>query len=299
MLDYKLLEALALVVREQGFERAAAALHITQSAVSQRVRQLEEQAGQVLVRRTSPPEPTAAGREMLRHYSLVTLLEKDLQAAVDLRADAGPVSLPVAVNADSLDTWFLDAVGPFLRREEVVLDLRVDDQDQTHRMLRHGEVVGCVSVEPRPMQGCRALPLGGMRYRLLAAPAFAKRWFPHGLSAEHAARAPLLTYNRKDLLQVHLLRQALGEYPAAAPVFYLPSTAGFTRAILAGLGYGSVPDQHSAPHLASGAMTDLAPGCAVDVQLYWHFWNIRSDMLERFSADLAANAAEHLERPAA
>ncbi|TVM35811.1 LysR family transcriptional regulator ArgP [Oceanidesulfovibrio marinus] len=295
MLDYRLLEALALVVREQGFEKAAETMHLTQSAVSQRIKQLEEQAGQVLVRRTSPPEPTRAGREMLRHYNQVKLLENDLQTTVGLGRDSGPVSLPVAVNADSLDTWFLDAVGPFMRREKVVLDLRVDDQEQTQRMLRDGEVVGCVSVEPRPMQGCRALHLGGMRYRLLASPEFMAEWFPEGLDEKHAEKAPLLTYNRKDNLQVNLLRQAIGVYPEKAPIFYLPSTDGFTRAILSGLGYGSVPDQHSAPHLASGAMVDAAPGCNVDVQLYWHSWNIRSDILERFSADLTDNAAKYLE----
>ena len=54
MLDYKHIEALAKVIQEGGFERAAQALFLTQSAVSQRVRQLEESSGQILKTSLSP-----------------------------------------------------------------------------------------------------------------------------------------------------------------------------------------------------------------------------------------------------
>ena len=54
-IDYKLLKALSVVVQEGGFEKASRVLHISQPAVSQRVKLLEEQTGQVLLTRTSPP----------------------------------------------------------------------------------------------------------------------------------------------------------------------------------------------------------------------------------------------------
>lgn len=290
MLDYKLLEALAFVVREGGFEKAARALNLTQSAVSQRVRQLEDHCGQVLLARTTPPGPTQAGREMLRHYQQVRRLEEDLWQAVVPAETPAFVSLAVGVNADSLATWFLEAVGAFLRQRRVVLDLRVDDQEATQRMLKDGEVLGCVSAEPRPMQGCRAVRLGRMVYRLLASPDFAAQWFPGGVTLESAAQAPMLRYSPKDRLQESLLRMALGQMPQGAPLLCVPSTEGFVAAILAGLAHGSVPDQHSRPHLERGAMVDLLPHCQVGVELYWHCPNIRSRLLEDFTAALVAGA---------
>ena len=67
-------------------------------------------------------------------------------------------------------TWFYPAVNEFLSREKVLLDLTVDDQDQTRKLLRDGMVMGCISSEPEPVQGCRAARLGTMCYRMLAAP---------------------------------------------------------------------------------------------------------------------------------
>ena len=57
MFDYAALEALATVLREGSFERAARRLHVTPSAISQRIKQLEERAGQVHSKRVLHPPP--------------------------------------------------------------------------------------------------------------------------------------------------------------------------------------------------------------------------------------------------
>ena len=54
MLDYASLFALSTVVREGSFERAARALNVTPSAISQRIRLLEERVGCALVVRAQP-----------------------------------------------------------------------------------------------------------------------------------------------------------------------------------------------------------------------------------------------------
>lgn len=200
MFDYKLIEAMATVYNEGGFDKAAKSLHLTQSAVSQRVKLLEDQAGQVLLVRSTPPDVTPAGRRLLRHYLKVKKLEDDL---LDDFADDDEkrfASLAVGVNADSLATWFPGAMGSFLENERVTLDIRTDDQEQTHRMLKDGEVVGCISSRKQPMQGCRASYLGKMDYRLFATPAFAAKWFPDGFNLVEAREAPALIFNRKDNL---------------------------------------------------------------------------------------------------
>ena len=294
MLDYKLIEALAAVVQEGGFDRAARRLHLTQSAVSQRVKLLEQQTGQVLLVRSAPPSPTPPGKRMVKHFLQVNRLEDDL---LDDMADGegdGFAPLAVGVNADSLATWFLEAVRPFLEKERVVLDLRSEDQDRTHELLRDGEVIGCVSAMDKPVQGCRATYLGPMDYRLVATPAFAAAWFPRGLTAAAVEKAPAMAFNRKDTLHAKLYERVLERPPADVPVHYLPSSEKFAGFICTGLGCGMLPDQQSAHLLASGRLVDLAPDRPVRVDLFWHCWNLRSGLLDRLTQILVAGAQKAL-----
>ncbi|MBU1002603.1 MAG: LysR family transcriptional regulator ArgP [Proteobacteria bacterium] len=288
MLDYKLLEALGTVVTEGGFERAARVLNLTQSAVSQRVRLLEEQTGQILVARSAPPTPTAAGVRLLKHYRQVRLLEGDLDPEIGADKNGAEYgrTLALAVNADSLATWFLPAVQPFVHQHQVLLDLRVDDQDETHKLLRDGDVVGCVSARAEPMQGCRVATLGRMEYRLLAAPGFAHRWFPQGLTMEAVRRAPAVTFNRVDESINVILRRVFGQVPTPYPTHYVPSSEQFVNVIAAGWGYGTLPEQQSRELLASGALVDLAPDHPLPVTLSWHCWNLDSPLLSALAQAL-------------
>ena len=296
MLDYKLIEALAMVVREEGFDRAGRALGITQSAVSQRIRSLEEQTGQVLLARTTPPRATPAGRRMLKHYLQVKRLEEELVEGMDQGVEKGFATLSLGLNADSLATWFLEAVGDFLSESRVLLDIRVDDQEQTHRFLKDGEVVGCISTRAQPIQGCRSAYLGRMRYRLLAAAKFAARWFPQGLTREGAARAPALIFNHRDELHHQLLYQILGELPWPIPAHYVPSSERFVDIIDSGLAYGMLPDLQSRSLLEEGRLVDLAPDRNLPVELYWHCWNIRSNLLEDLTRHLIEQSDRRLDR---
>lgn len=306
MLDYKLLEALNAVAEEGGFEKAARRLCLSQPAVSQRVRSLEEQAGLILLTRSVPPRPTPAGERLLRHFRQVSLLEADLRGGLGPTASSTgpfpgadgpdpPVSLSIGVNADSLGAWFLEAVTPFLERENVLLDLRVDDQERTLRFLRDGEVAGCVSAREAPVQGCRSERLGEMRYRLCATPEFVTRHFPEGLTADALRTAPAILFNREDGLHGRMIAALSLPDAGPFPAHYIPSYERFGDAIPSGLGYGMLPDQQSAAHRAAGRLVDLAPGRWLSVPLYWHCWNIRSRLLERLTAHLVRTAAELLE----
>ncbi|WP_035042765.1 LysR family transcriptional regulator ArgP [Desulfovibrio sp. X2] len=307
MIDYRCLEALAVVVEEGGFEKGARVLHLTQSAVSQRIRALEEGLGQVLLVRSSPPAPTATGRRLLAHWRQVRRLEEDVLAEAmpgggELDGGRAFTTLPVGVNADSLATWFLPALDGFVREHRVLLDLRVDDQEATHEFLRDGEVVGCVSVRPEAMQGCRVVPLGSMGYRLVAAPDYRDWWCPDGLTPEAAAQLPLVIFNRKDDLHNKLLRQVLGGEPPPLRAHWLPSSEGFVTFIRQGHAAGMLPDAQSFPYLDAaagageghGSLVDLAPGCTVQVDLFWHCWNLRSPLLDELGEALVRGARELL-----
>ncbi|MFW5489494.1 MAG: LysR family transcriptional regulator ArgP [Desulfovibrio sp.] len=304
MLDYKGIEALAAVVREGGFEKAAASLYITQSAVSQRIRAIEERAGRLLLNRTNPPRPTSAGRLVLRHQAQVALLENDLQAALFPEAEEGFASLPVGVNADSLAIWFHQAMGSFVARERMLLDLYVDDQDQTHKLLRKGEVLGCVSSLAEETRGCRTVRLGSMTYRLVASPEYVAKYLPDfgtdfwtgGPTLEAMSKAPLLCFNRRDKVHEPLFDIMYNGKQPDSPCHYVPSIEGHVGLVLAGAGYGMVPDQHSQPHLRSGRLIDLAPEHAQCIGLYWHCWNLESDLLKRFTNELEERAAGLLDQ---
>lgn len=291
MLDYKLLHALAAVAEEGGFERAARRLNITQSAVSQRIRQLEEALGRPVLARTQPPTPTGPGRRLLRHARRVGLLEAELARSLELEGEAGKKdgpwqSLALAVNADTLATWFTGAVLPLLAGERLALDLKVDDQERTHELLRAGEVVGCVSTRETAMQGCRALFLGIMRYHCASAPEFAARWFPQGLDLNAALQAPAVVFNRQDTVHDRFLSDLLGESPQGAPRHHVPNSERFVDFVIGGAGYGLIPHMQAAAPLADGRLTDLAPAAAMSVPLYWHCWNIASPLLARLTKAL-------------
>ncbi len=294
MLDYKHIEALAKVIQEGGFERAAQALFLTQSAVSQRVRQLEESSGQILISRTTPPQPTSAGKALLKHYQQVKLLEEGLSSELTASSALKATTLTIGINADSLAHWFITAIDPILQKMDVLIDLRVDDQEQTHNYLRKGEVVGCVSTEAKAMQGCLVEKLGTMNYRLLATPDFIERWFPDGLSLEDAGQAPAVIFNRKDRLHFQFFEQYLGQAPKSLAAHFIPAPDQFLQLITNGNSYGMVPDWQGTELLESKQLKEILPGATLQLNLYWHCWNLAARPLQDFSNQLVAGARKQL-----
>ncbi|NOX34744.1 MAG: LysR family transcriptional regulator ArgP [Deltaproteobacteria bacterium] len=290
MLDYKLLEALACVILEQGFDKASRRLCITQSAVSQRVKLLEDQAGQVLVTRTMPPRPTPAGQRLLKHYMQVKTLEADLERQVEKKRNSKFKILSAGINADSLATWFFPAVSPFLKCHKVLLDLKVDDQDKTHKMLRNGEVSGCISSQSTPVQGCRATYIGTMTYRLAATPEFAGIYFSKNRDMENFKAAPAVIFNRRDDLHDQFFNMFFKTPMPEIPIHYVPSSEIFADMIINGAAYGMIPDLQALDHILAGRLTDLAPDCHIRVRLYWHRWNLSSQLLDDFSKIMVKNA---------
>ncbi|WP_447593294.1 LysR family transcriptional regulator ArgP [Aquipseudomonas campi] len=285
MFDYKLLAALAAVVEQAGFERAAQLLGLSQSAVSQRIKLLEARVGQPVLVRGTPPLPTEIGRRLLNHVQQVRLLERDLQGQVPALDEGGlPERLRIALNADSLATWWAGAVGAFCAEQRLLLELVVEDQEVGLKRMRAGEVAACVCAAERPVAGARSLALGAMRYRALASPAFIARHFPHGVQYEQLARAPAIVFGPDDLLQ-HRYLASLGVVGGFAH-HLCPSSEGFVRLTEAGFGWGLVPELQVQESLASGALVELIPGRPVDVPLYWHHWRSGSELLNEMTRHL-------------
>lgn len=289
MLDYKLLAALAAVVEQAGFDRAAQALGLSQSAVSQRIKLLEARLGQPVLLRAAPPQPTEVGRRLLNHVQQVRLLERDLQGQVpELDEGRLPERLRIALNADSLSTWWAAAVAPFCRDHGVVLDHVLEDQDVGLKRMRAGEVAACVCAVERPLAGARSQFLGAMRYRALASPAFIARHLGAGASAEALLRAPAIVFGPDDQLQ-HRYLASLGLSGAFAH-HLCPSSEGFVRLLQSDLGWGLVPELQVREALASGALLDVFRGKPIDVPLYWHHWRNGGELLAELTRQLTGSA---------
>ncbi len=298
VLDYSSLSALAAVVREGSFERAARALNVTPSAISQRIRLLEERVGCALVVRGQPCQATPAGRRLCHHVDRVRLLEQELQEALPSLAPEGVarVALPVAVNADSLATWFAPTLAAFAANAAVLLEVAVDDQDHTAEWLRTGAVLAAVTGSARPAAGCNSQPLGLMRYRAVASPAYMQHHFSAGVDAGSLASAPSLQYNAKDELQESWVRQWCHQ-DVELPRHSLPSTHAFVIAALGGMGWGMQPEALIREHLESGALVELVPDTALDVPLHWQQARAASALLESLTRQVMAAARAALLPP--
>ncbi|WP_110948569.1 LysR family transcriptional regulator ArgP [Pseudomonas bohemica] len=293
MFDYKLLSALAAVVEQAGFERAAQVLGLSQSAVSQRIKLLEARIGQPVLVRATPPIPTEIGRRLLNHVQQVRLLERDLQNVVPALDEGGaPERLRIALNADSLATWWAQAVGDFCTEHHVLIDLVVEDQDVGLKRMRAGEVAACLCGSERPVAGARSLLLGAMRYRALASPEFIARHFPEGFTPQALARAPALVFGPDDFLQ-HRYLQSLG-IEGGFQHHLCPSSEGFIRMTEAGMGWGLVPELQVREQLASGTLVQLLSDRCIDVPLYWHHWRNGGQLLTRLTDHLAKKAGRWL-----
>lgn len=289
-IDLAQLRALVAVVDEGSFDAAASRLHLTPSAVSQRIKALEQSAGRVLVRRTKPTEATESGYAYLR---LARQVEALLQ---DVRVDVAPgeqrlPTIPLAINGDSLATWVLPTLASL--SGTAYFDIRREDEGHTADLLRSGTVMAAITSDAAAVQGCRSTRLGTMRYRPMATPAFVAQWFADSVDAMSLERAPVIVFDRSDDLQDAYLRQR-SRRRLDPPRHYIPASSQFSEAIGLGLGWGMLPREQSEAAERAGLLVDFAPGHHVDVTLYWQQWTLQTPALEATAQAIRSAAADHL-----
>ena len=291
--DREQLETLAAVVRDGTFDAAARRLSVTPSAVSQRIKALEQQLGRVVVVRSKPIRATESGAALLRLAQQLVVLEQETAGELGLDsgegASASTLVVPLAVNADSMATWLLPALAEVAAQHPVAVELHRDDQEYTAALLADGTVMAAVTSDSKPVAGCTVTPLGRMVYRPVATPGFAARWFPRGVDAAALAHAPLIDFDRKDELQARYVR-SVTRRAVAPPRHLVPASADFAAAVTLGLGWGMLPDQQADAGRASGALVTLDDAGSIAVPLFWQQWNLRSTLLDRVAAVVVAHA---------
>ena len=297
--DPAALECLAAIVEEGGFERAAQRLNVTQSAVSQRLRALEAQVGSVLIVRSRPLKPTSAGQLLLKHTKQLRLLRADLERDLQELAPSAPGGsrederISIAINADSIATWAMGALHDLVR-QRLPLEIITDDQDFTQEWLRSGQVLGCVTTLKQALRGCKMVPLGAMHYVAVASADFARQHLPQGLTPHNFRDVSFLSFNRKDDMAAEFVARTFGLKRVALNHLFVPSTEGQMRAVSAGWGVGVMPELLARGPIADGSVVDLVPGHFLPIQLYWHCWNLESELLDALTEALKATAATTL-----
>lgn len=288
------LAAFAAVLDEGSFDGAARRLSLTPSAISQRIKALEDRLGQILILRRIPCEATEAGQRLLRSVQQLRLLEaetlNDFHVGTD---DSGPGTVAIGVNADSLATWFLSALAQLHDTHQLLFDIRVEDQDHSTNLLRDGSVLGAITAEAQPVQGCSVKKLGVMRYLPVAPPTFVTRYFGDGVNAASLGKAPMLVFNRKDDLQWRFMH-GITRARLAPPIHYVPSATAFVEGAALGLGWAMAPESLLQQHFADGTLKPIAPNRWLDVPLYWQCWAIRSGTLATVTDVLLAAARKGL-----
>lgn len=294
------LRALDAAVAEGTLEAAARHLRVTPSAVSQRIKALEGAVGRILLQRTKPVRPTESGLAVLRLARQIALLTGDTARelgtatpeydAIDHPGNH-PVRIPIAVNADSLETWVMPALarGP----AGVCYEIHREDEEHTTRLLRDGTVMAAITATARPVQGCRVQHLGAMRYRPMATPEFARTWFAGGATAQAFAVAPVVMFDRKDDLQDRLIRRR-ARRPVDPPRHYIPASSGYAEAVRLGLGWGMLPDLQIDTGRYAQELVGIDDTLHIDVALYWQQWRLDSPALTAISTEIATVATESL-----
>ena len=285
-LDYRALAVLDAVASHGSFEKAAVALGISQSAVSQRIKALEDASGRLLIIRGQPAVPTGLGQRLITHHRHVTLMEASLD--IDLGNTVSMPELAIAIDDDSLATWFPATLAPLLAPPRCQLDVRLADSDAALQMVRDGTVFGCVASDTgTDVHATSVTPLGTLRHVCVATPMFAGHWFGDGFSADAVQLAPAVV-GQHSLLARFLAEQL--DLHAPFPHHRLPVAAARRACIEDGLAYGLLPQRLAAPYLATDRLLDLAPGFTLDVPLHWHAWSLDTPYTKLLSEQIVRSA---------
>ena len=273
-LDYKSLHALACVVKDQSFDRAAASMFITQSALSQRVKQLELTIGQPLIIRSTPPVATDVGKKLINHYYQVEQLERALKKDVFPASREKPLTVHLATNADSLATWLIPALSTTLKTNLVELNLLIFDEQYTLEKLKNGEVFGAITLEEKPIKGCDSSYLGELKYVLVASKEFKQVHFPQGVNTEALRRAPSAAYDHRDDMHINFIKKQYGLERGDYPLHSVGSSEAFVNLAKKSVAYCLVAELQIKDHLRTGELVDLIPEFRLVRKLYWQRWSL-------------------------
>lgn len=281
-LDYRGLEALYAIQEVQSFEGAAKKLHITQSAISQRIKALETYYGEPVLTRTFPYHPTELGKRLIGHFKRISLLEEELNKEIK-RSDAMQ-RIAIAINRDSLETWFIEWIKKSDLLGSILIEVIADDQERTIDYLKNGLVSAALSTSEREILGGKVQFVGNMEYVLTATPEFVENYLTKG--PKSLLTAPALKFDLNDQLHEKYLEKFFNLNGKEINYHVVPSVHGFKQMALSGFAYGLIPRIDIEKELKSNKLVEIYSNKVWKVPLYWHYWTIESKAYQKFNQEI-------------
>jgi LysR family transcriptional regulator (chromosome initiation inhibitor) len=258
--------------------------------VSQRIRVLEDRLGRRLLIRSTPVRATPEGEAVVRFGRHVGLFEAEALRGLGIDEPGESPRLALAINADSLATWFLPALARFTAAHDVQVEILRADQEETHHLLESGTVIAAITSRSQASSGCSSSPLGSLEYRAVASRSFCETWSGEDL----LRRAPRVDFDHSDTLQHAWLREQ-GLDPTSTPRHFVPSAHELAQAVGLGIGWAMVPTQHLDANGADELVELGGPG--VSTPLFWQCWRHGIPLLEDLTAEVLAEARNSLVHP--
>lgn len=287
MFDYKGIETLYTVLEVQSFEAAAKKLFITQSAISQRIKGLETQYGEPVLIRIHPYRSTELGTQLIGHFKKICLLEDDLKQQLKVSTSVPRIS--IAINRDSLETWFLELMDEKEIFGNILLEIIADDQELTINYLKNGIVSACLSTSEKPVLGGCSQFVGNMEYVLAASPQFKAKYFSQRNAKKCFQEAPAIKFDRNDKLHERYLEKFFGMSGEGLNFHVIPSVRGFKKYATMGYGYALIPMIDMETELKKKQLVKLFPDNVWKVPLYWHYWEIQSEHYQKFNEEMISH----------
>ncbi|PLP60105.1 hypothetical protein CYK37_08035 [Mesorhizobium loti] len=264
-MDLRDLATLVAIAENGSLEAAARALHVTASAVSQRLAKLEDSFGDLLIIREQPTRLTVSGEALLRTARQIDLLLHEARQQVGQMTEAGTIT--VAVHHDSLASWFVPAMIMFQAETCHMLEILAVDHTRTRSLLRAGSVAAAISSEPDPLPGCEVDRIGVLRYWAVSSPGTA-------ISAREGT-LPVVFFEKEDTPTSAALARKTNS-PLSAVRCYIPSVADIETAVMRGAGWAVLPEPLIADKLAKGELVALDDEPALEIELFLHSWRSES-----------------------
>lgn len=274
MVDYHALRALAAVIENQSFELASQEIGISQPAVTQRIQSFESYLGERLLIRKLPYKASKAGEMYLSLLRKVTILEGEVEDSEEKM----PV-VKLAINRDSLDLYFLKVLSDPKISSMITMQIIADDQDNTLKYLKNGQVDLCISSVEKPLQNHLSLKIGEMKYSLVCASTFYKKYFQDGVNRKSLSFAPLVIFDRHDKAQ-HSYLKSNYNINLLSQANLMPSLASFKHAIIGGFGYGLMPIIDIQRELRKKQLIQMNPQKDFNISLYLHQWEYQRDHIK-------------------
>ncbi|MDO7083321.1 LysR family transcriptional regulator ArgP [Pseudocolwellia sp. AS88] len=285
-IDYKLLHAFNMVIKYESFDKAAEFLYLTQSAVSQRIKQLEQLVSQPVLIRSTPLRATEIGKKLLNHYYQVQQLEADLLPHIYPEDLISPLTISLATNADSLATWLIPALAKLIQTHNIELNLEVTNETNTIYKLKNGEVFGAISTQATALPGCVVDKLGNMNYVLVASPDFRDKHFKKGVNKDALLKAPGLLFDSKDMMHIEFIKKEFGLLQGSYPCHIIHSSEAFVNFAKQGLAYCLIAELQIKDELKEGKLINLLPKKQINQTLYWHRWSLVKGVFKKFSDNI-------------